>query len=299
MSALARDVRFGGAWSLGQTAKNGLVWSGIRAALACAPVVPGRLLGRAAYALLGRVARDNLRRALAASPEDAARLARAAFENLGGHFADALRVLAGGPIEDVPVTPGALDVLAAARAEGRGVVFASAHLGPWERVAAALVLRGVPLVTMTRDSYDPRITRLLASLRERAGVRGIARGAPGAAARIVRALRDGAVLGMPMDLRTRAPSVVVPFFGLPAETVVGPARLALRTGAPLVVGTVERRDGVLAVTATRLGVRGDEVAVTAALGREIERRIRTAPDEWPWMHPRFAAGEPGMQHARA
>ena len=52
-----------------------------------------------------------------------------------------------------------------ARREGRGVLFPSAHLGPWERVAPSLVACGVPLVTLARESYDPRFSRLYERLR--------------------------------------------------------------------------------------------------------------------------------------
>jgi hypothetical protein len=55
------------------------------------------------------------------------------------------------------------------------------------------------------------------------------RSRPGASARILRALRGGHVLGVPMDLRSRVPSCDAPFLGRVAPTPVGPARIALRT----------------------------------------------------------------------
>jgi KDO2-lipid IV(A) lauroyltransferase len=94
-----------------------------------------------------------------------------------------------------------------------------------------------------------------------------------------------------MDLRTRATSIAARLFGQPAMTPVGPARLALRTGAPVVVCTVERQPetGVLAVTCTRIATAdlSDESVLTALINAELERRIRTAPDLWLWMHDRF------------
>lgn len=287
LTALDRDLRFGGSWTRTQTIKNDLVWALLRSAIACSGLTTGRFLGRLAHLAVGGLARTNVARALCVPPDTAARIARASFENVGAHLFDVLRALRGKPMASLPIAPDALCVLDDARAEGKGVVFASAHLGPWERVAATLVRNGVPLVTMARESYDPRITRAIASLRERTCVPSIHRGSSGAPTRIVRTLRTGSVLGMPMDLRTRAPSVHVPFFGIPTATVVGPARIALRTGAPLVVGTVERIASELVVTATRIAHDPDPIALTATLNREIERRIRTAPEEWLWMHPRW------------
>jgi KDO2-lipid IV(A) lauroyltransferase len=287
LTALSRDLRFGGTWTRGQTIKNDLVWASLRCSIASARFFPGTLVGSVAYALIGARARKNVESALGVSRAEARRIAHSAFRNLGSHLKDLLRTLGGEALESLPITAAALGVLDEARAEGKGVVFASAHLGPWERVAATLVRNGVPLVTMARESYDPRITRLLSTVREATCVPSIQRGARGAATRILRTLKSGAVLGMPMDLRTRAPSVTVPFFGMPAATVVGPARIAPRMGAPLVVGTLERVERALVVTATRIPTRGDAFSLTQTLNCEIERRIRTAPEEWVWMHPRW------------
>jgi KDO2-lipid IV(A) lauroyltransferase len=181
----------------------------------------------------------------------------------------------------VPVDPAALAVLDAARREGRGVVFASAHLGPWERVAASLARAGVPLVALVRDSYDPRFSRLYERLRGRAGVHVVWRGRPGAAARIVRTLRGGGVLGIPMDLRARVPSCDVPFLGREAPTPVAPR------------GSGGSRGEGLHVTATRIST--DRLgtadlaarALTARINEELSRRILALPQAWTWPHPRW------------
>lgn len=297
------DVRLGGAWSPMQSIKNHALYAGARAGLVLARPLPapllrwlGRALGTLVGRLAGRRARANLARALPnLSNHTCLDISLKCFENIGGHCGDLLAILGGARLEPLPVDPGALDVLEAARAEGHGVLFASAHLGPWERVAAALVGCGVPLVVVARESYDPRLTRIYDALRARLGVTAIYRGGPTAGIRIVRALRRGAVLGVPMDLKTRVPSVDVPFLGLRAPTATGPARLALRTGAAVVVGSVERRQGTLVVTAMRLRTceasraRGPVSALTERINDELSRRILTAPDEWPWMHDRFCA----------
>jgi len=77
---------------------------------------------------------------------------------------------------------------------------------------------------------------------------------------------------------------------------VGPARIALRTGAPVVVGTAAPdQGGGWIVTATRirtddLGSSGeDAVELTARINAELSRRIRAMPHAWVWMHDRWAA----------
>ncbi len=320
------DLRTGGRWTPMQRAKNDVIWAMAASALAATHRVPvaalrtiGRGLGLVAYVLVGRARRTALANVGLVFPDlDAlARraLVRRSFATLGELLGETVALLgaSGGP------SPLALDaasraVIEDARAEGRGVVFVSAHLGPWERVAASLVAAGVPLVTVARESYDPRFTRLYERLREARGVRVVWRGRPAAAIRMVRTLREGGVLGMPMDLNGRVPSSAVPFLGHPARTAIGPARIALRTGAAVVVGTAApdgtQRDAgpSLTVTATRIRTEDLHVprdreqandrgaldaparvlALTARINDELSRRILALPHAWPWMHPRWS-----------
>jgi KDO2-lipid IV(A) lauroyltransferase len=297
-----RDLREGGRWSIAQRAKNDAIFALAMGALAVAESLPvgvlrgmGRALGLAAWALapkLRRLALSNVARAL---PEIEGR-ARSAFvrkvyRELGALLGDVVASLdPGRPIEPLPFLPGARECLDAAIAEGRGVVFASAHLGPWERVAASLVRAGVPLTVVAREPYDPRLGSIYRRLRDARGVRTVYRGAGGAGIALVRVLRRGGVLGVPMDLASRVPSLEVPFLGSPAPTPVGPARLALRTGAAVVVGTVARcSDGSLGLSFVRIDRCFSEEALTARINEELSARIRALPELWPWMHRRWRA----------
>ena len=89
---------------------------------------------------------------------------------------------------------------------------------------------------------------------------------------------------MPMDLASRVPSIEVPFLDVPAKTPVGPAKLAVRTGAAVVVGTIDR-EGM--ISATRIQLTADSCELTALINAELSRRIREIPEEWVWMHPRW------------
>lgn len=305
MSATTRDLREGGAWSPLQTLKNDVIWfvaSALLFVIARTPketlVRVGRALGAIVHALawgLRHRARENVALAFPEkASSDVSALARASFANLGENLARAVS-----DRDLLPMHEASRAILREALDEGRGVVLPSAHLGPWERLAATLAGNGFPLTAVVRESYDPRFDRVTSEARDRAGFATIARGAPGAATRIVRTLRQGRVLGIPMDLKTRAESVVVPMLGALARTPVGPARIALRTGAPVVVCTVEPDEtGALAVTCTRLERRdetpaigaagaGAEKELTARINDELSRRILCAPEHWLWMHDRF------------
>ena len=76
---------------------------------------------------------------------------------------------------------------------------------------------------------------------------------------------------------------------------VGPARIALRTRAPIVVGTVVPAGSTetLVIRVTRIAT-GDlvagaagEVELTRRLNDEVSSRIRAFPEGWVWMHPRW------------
>jgi KDO2-lipid IV(A) lauroyltransferase len=301
-----RDLREGGRWTLLQRAKNDAIWLLASLALDAARRLPpptllrlGRLLGQAAHLLVPRArdtARSNVARVFPRmEPEARRQLVRRCFIALGELLAETVAMLhTDTSPPPLPLCDEARAVIDRARAEGRGVVFASAHLGPWERVAASLVAAGVPLVALVRESYDPRFSLLYERLRSAHGVRVVWRAHPGAAARILRTLRSGGVLGVPMDLRSRVPSCEAPFLGHLAPTAVGPARIALRARAPVVVGTAAPGpEDSLVVTATRIdsdGLLPDDVGaieLTARINAELSRRIMALPHAWVWMHERW------------
>jgi KDO2-lipid IV(A) lauroyltransferase len=308
------DIRDGDRWTLLQRAKNDALWALATAVLWAANPLPlatlcfiGRVLGGGAHLFASEARRTALANVARAMPEldDEARraLVRRCFTTIGGLLAETVALIR---TRDVPRPLALADdgrqALDEARSEGRGVLFASAHLGPWERVAASLVAAGVPLVTLARESYDPRFSRLYERLRNRTGVTVVWRASQYAAFGILRTLRRGHVLGIPMDLRSRVPSVDALFLGHLAPTPVGPARIALKTRAAVVVGTaapnpVNRSrwaaEGSLVVTATRIttaDLEPDEAGVlelTTRINAELSRRILALAHAWVWMHPRW------------
>jgi KDO2-lipid IV(A) lauroyltransferase len=309
MGAAARpDRREGGQWSLAQRAKNDVLWWLASGAVATLGLLPPRAL-RAAGAALGVVARHVLpgtrrlaeRNVARAFPEldDGARRALVArsYRTLGGYLGDAVGLLdARRPSATLPFADGARATLDAAIAEGHGVLFASGHLGPWESVAATLVASGLDFTAVAREPYDPRLGTLYERLRGGRGVRAIYRGTPGAATGLVRTLRRGGVLGIPMDLASRVPSIDVPFLGHVARTPVGPARLALRTRAAVVVGVpapgpYQERTLELAITrvpSDDLDASAEsERILTTRINDALSQRIRALPESWVWMHPRW------------
>lgn len=287
-------------WTPAQRAKNHAIYLAVSAALFIAARLPrrtveraGEILGALAHVLLAReraCARHNVRTAFPTWDEKTShRLVRRTFLTLGRFLGETVSGLRG-PLEPLEIAPEARELLSSSLEHPEGVLFVSAHLGPWERVAASLVHAGFPLTTVAREPYDPRFQKLYKALRETRGVGAIYRNDRGAAIKILRTLRRRTLLGMPMDLKSRVPSVQAPFLGRLAATPVGPAKIALRTGAVVVVGSVAKRDdGTLHVTAARIDTTGlDEHELTTRLNLELSRRIMQYPEAWPWMHARWS-----------
>ena len=307
--AASFDVREGGRWTLAQRLKNDALWLLASMAVATIGRLPPRALraagvalGRLAHAIVPsarRIAEENVAHAFPELDRRARRdLVARTYRTLGGYLGDAVSMLDPRRVAvSLPFAGGAREALDAAIAERRGVLFASGHLGPWERVAATIVASDVHFTVVAREAYDPRLTRLYDRLRGGRGLATIYRGAPGAAAGLLRTLRRGNVLGIPMDLASRVPSVEVPFLGRLARTPVGPARLALRTGAAVVVGLPAPSGGAdagLELAITRIATDDldaspeSERILTARINDALSARIRALPEGWVWMHPRWA-----------
>jgi len=168
---------------------------------------------------------------------------------------------------------------------GRGAVVVTGHLGPWELFAGFFAL-SVPLTVVARPAKDPRLEDLLAQLRARFGVR-VARERD--VRTLVTALRAGEVVGIVCDQARKSEGVWVPLFGRPAWMPVGPAKLARRTGADLIVGGIARVGQRFVITLGEpLPDRGAGSAglwqSTAEIACNLESLVRDHPAEWIWMY---------------
>jgi KDO2-lipid IV(A) lauroyltransferase len=288
--------------------KNELIYGAATLALRGIGLLPsrwleplGRLTGSAAHLLFvraRRIARHNV--ALVhprLSPLQRDRLVRTVFRTLGMNLTDTLALLrprepASRTLEIGAASQSALET---ALAGGRGVIYVTGHLGPWERMAALLADRGFPITTLARESYDQRFHAMVYDrVRTDRNVHAIYRGRVGAPYAIVRALSRGRVVGFPIDLPGRIPVLPVTFLGQPSHLPVGPARIALRTRSPLVVGTPAPGAGA------RLEIRiaplpyddlpatpEGEAQLTQRIADALSERILALPEHWPWMHPSF------------
>jgi len=173
---------------------------------------------------------------------------------------------------------------------GRGAITITAHHGNWEWAAHCVARYGVDLTVLQRERNEADINRFITELRAGANIRTIDRGSTAAAREMIHSLRRGGLLAFLIDQNIRAESAKVPFFGRPALTPLGPAKLAIRTETPVVCIFTERRGDkyVLTFQEPIEVTRGDDpIALTARITALIEAQIRRAPEQWVWLHDRW------------
>jgi KDO2-lipid IV(A) lauroyltransferase len=208
-------------------------------------------------------------------------------------------------LEDyVGLAPGVDELLHAAMARGRGLVYVTGHVGNWELMAQRVPRIGAwPFSTIAKATVDPGVNALMETARRAGGVETLWREDPSTARAMIRSFKRNGVLGILIDQDTNVQGVFVPFFGRPAFTPRAAADLALRFRAPVVVGTCRRRgpnpgDGHL-VEVVEVPYDPDApdreseaVRLTAACTAVLEAAIRRNPVEWVWMHERWKTAPP-------
>ena len=174
-----------------------------------------------------------------------------------------------------------------AKRRGKGVLFATGHLGNWELSAYAHALLTEPMQIVVRPLDNAQLDRLVAARRALSGngvieKKDFARG-------LLRALRANEAVGILVDQNALLnEGIFVDFFGTPACTSPVFAKIAARSGAAVLPGfAVWRDDRFVLKFYAPLELTGDERADTQLIQQAVERAIREFPDQWLWIHRRW------------
>jgi KDO2-lipid IV(A) lauroyltransferase len=184
-----------------------------------------------------------------------------------------------------------------AKAAGKGVLFATAHLGNWELSAFAHALVNGPMHVVARPLDHPQIDALIEQRRELSGNHVILK--KDAARAILCALRANEAVGVLIDQNTAAEEgVFVNFFGVPACANKAFMRLASASGAAVIPGFAlwsEAEQRYVLRFYPPINLTGDVTRDTQALHSKLEEVIRDYPDQWMWIHRRWKTRPPGEQ----
>jgi KDO2-lipid IV(A) lauroyltransferase len=180
------------------------------------------------------------------------------------------------------------------RAQKRGLIAVSGHIGSIDLLAGAFALRGLPTYGLADDSAYPELFEEMNAQRRRWGIEVI----PWRnMRRVFSALRQPAILGLVVDWGYRSDGVPVRMFGEWTTLPAGPAMLAAKTGAAIVPvvcrrledGKYEARhyDPIEVADSTDVEIQ----RATQQIADALEDMIATAPEQWYSFKPMWPETE--------
>ncbi|MEO8287559.1 MAG: lysophospholipid acyltransferase family protein [Chloroflexota bacterium] len=238
---------------------------------------------------------SNMRRVLGptASWQTVKRLSRNSFRNYCKTMVDFLRfpyLDANDITKAVPIRYG-IEHLQEANRKGSGTLIISGHFGNWDIAGAIMLSYGLPLNAVS-ESYEPKkIDDLVNGTREKAGIK-IIRLETHSLRQIFTALKKNEAVTILFDRpEPTTEGVPVQFFGETAYVPAGPAAIAIKTKASILVGYCVRMPGnktfygavepPIEFESLLTGNKEADIQiVTQQYVSRMEQVIRRHPDQW-------------------
>lgn len=242
-----------------------------------------------------RVAVANLLRGgVAADAKEARRIAARSFGHFAGHVMEALCV----PgvvnrdnwrehLDFSEVEPETVRLLL--ETPDRPILLVSSHHGVWEAATNVLSMAR-PMYAVAKVQKNRLLARWMREHHFRGPVTVIDKNR-GFTPEVLRGWRrDCAAMTILMDQYTYGGSLLR-FFGRPARTFTSAARLAIRTGIPVVVGSFVRvapyRYRLVGGRPLVFAKTDDRDRAAQLLNDRLEEAIRRYPDQYLWVHRRW------------
>jgi KDO2-lipid IV(A) lauroyltransferase len=260
--------------------------------------------------VVGRLFRKDRERAIAnlaiAFPQSPAMVRRAMaaamFKNLGRNVYDFLNLKGASreKLASLVAEVRGMEWFQQAAAVGKGVIVITGHIGCWELMPPYFVSLGHAATVVGRKMKIQELNDELVAMRASLGVTTLDRDT--SPREMIRPLERGEILGVLIDQHTSVGGTYVPFFGKPAFTPTGVAKLACLTGSPIVpMADFLGHDGkhtihvLPPIEPPRPERKSDKSAVVESLTAEcslaVEQLIRIDPKQWVWFHHRWREPE--------
>ncbi len=180
------------------------------------------------------------------------------------------------------------------KAEGKGLIVVTGHMGNWELVAKyAADAVGESFYALAKPAKSEAVTQFLEQTRHAMGIKVLWTNKKSILRDMVATLKKGSCLGFVMDQKPEGRiGPLVNFFGQRTEFVAGPAKLAIRTKAP-VLAIFCMREGwwqyrlLYKEIVSAAHDASDDVKLTQIMASEIESVIRLYPEQWVWNYKRW------------
>ena len=258
----------------------------------------GKGLGILYYKLIKKqreLAIKQIRRSLDLSQEEAERIIRQSFINMGRNFFEVLYM----PHLNKEnfsryIEIDHLERMEQALSEKHGVVVLTGHVGNWEWLSAAFTMNDMPVTAIAKPQPNMQYTRVLDDLRATINVEIFSRGTSELLA-AARALKHGKILGFLADQDGGPGGAFVPFFGKLASSPMGAAVFAKKFNSPVLPAFILRQpDGhhkVVIGEILRYEDTGDSdkdlYDFTYKMTKILEKIIRENPTQWLWFQHRW------------
>jgi Kdo2-lipid IVA lauroyltransferase/acyltransferase len=182
------------------------------------------------------------------------------------------------------------DLVDAARAAGRGILFLTPHIGCFE-IAALHAARRLPITILYRPPKLAWLEPLLRAGRT-GGLGTLAPTTLTGVRRLLKALRAGEGVGLlPDQVPGVGEGVWAPFFGRPAFTMTLVGRLQKATDCVVLLAFARRLPRGAGFVMTLEALEGDLAAADGAarLNAAVERVVRRCPEQYLWSYNRYKA----------
>ncbi len=240
--------------------------------------------------------RTNLRQIVGPSVDDDAlhEMTRQVFEHAGQTYYDFFHAIGQPPqvlAESMQIPKSLLEQIRSEMARGQGVLILGVHMSNFDLLFLALGAHRLPLQILSLAAPQAGV-HIQNRLRSEAGLE-ITPITPESLRAAIRRLKSGGIVLTGADRPIPQDRELVEFFGRPAYLPLGPARLAMMTGATVVVGACRYDpdegyilDTTWPVEMTRTGDRRqDTLTNTRRIAAIVEGYVRAHPEQWMMFHP--------------
>ena len=242
-----------------------------------------------------RIAIDNILKAgITEKPKEADRIAREAWGHLAGHICEAMKVpgvvkkhnyqehldFSGAPEETVSLLLKETD---------KKILLVSSHHGVWE-AATNVISFARPMIAIARTMNNPVIANWMKNHHFRGPVTVIDKTRGFSKTIMEQWEREKSALTILMDQHT-ARGLSLTFLGREAKTFTSAARIAIREGCPIVVGSFVRiapfKYRLVGGTPLYFDKTASLAEATQILNDRLGDAVRQYPEQYLWMHRRW------------
>ena len=229
------------------------------------------------------------------SQEEAEKMIRASFINMGKNFMEALYMPALNKENfHKHIEIDHLEIMEQALAEKHGVVVLTGHVGNWEWLSAAFTMNDMPVTAIAKPQPNMDYTNALNELRSKINVEIFSRGTSELLS-AAKALKKGKILGFLADQDAGPGGAFIEFLGKTASTPMGAAVFAKKFNSPIVPAFILRQpDGHHRVEIgeiMRYEDTGDSdkdlFDLTYKMTKFLEKKILDNPTQWLWFQKRW------------